>query len=184
MMPHSLYLFFLVGGAIFALSTSMVGGIISGYRPLMTCARDGWLPKILSKRTQKGDVPYVYAVLYVIAAVAIIAGLDLGDVATICLFPGAIQKVLVNLYAMTVPNRYAREWKASGMKLSLGLYRVLLVISSIAAAILGYFYFTSNSSLQWLMLAVTAGIIVYDVMVVRFGHVDISAKKEYIENNG
>ena len=184
MMPHSLYLFFLVGGAIFALSTSMVGGIISGYRPLMTCARDGWLPKILSKRTQKGDVPYVYAVLYVIAAVAIIAGLDLGDVATICLFPGAIQKVLVNLYAMTVPNRYAREWKTSGMKLSLGLYRVLLVISSIAAAILGYFYFTSNSSLQWLMLAVTAGIIVYDVMVVRFGHVDISAKKEYIENNG
>ena len=181
MMPHGLYLFFLVGGAIFALSTSMVGGIISGYRPLMTCARDGWLPAVLSRRTQKGGVPYVYAVLYGISAVAIIAGLDLGDVATICLFPGAIQKVAVNLYAMTVPDRYVKEWKASGMKLSVGLYRALLVISSIAAIILGYFYFTSND-LKGIMIAVTIGIAVYAVLVTKFGHVEISAKKEYAEN--
>lgn len=166
MMPHSFYMFFLVGGAIFALATSMVGGIVSGYRPLMTCARDGWLPTVLSKRTQKGNIPYVYGVLYVIAAVTIIAGFDLGDVATICLFPGAVQKVVTNFYIMTVPNRFVKEWKASGMKLSIGLYRALLGLSSIAAIILGYFYFTAND-LKGMMIGVTVGICIYAVVVTK-----------------
>lgn len=180
MMPYGLYMFFLVGGALFALGTSMVGGIISGYRPLMSCARDGWLPGFFAKRTKKGGVPYVYAILYIISVVPILAGLDLGDVATICLFPGAIQKIFVNIYAMVVPNHYEEEWKKSGMKMPVGIYRMLLVLSSLAAAALGFFYFTSNSKLQMTMILVTIGICVYSILCTKFGHIDIAARKEYV----
>ena len=183
-MPNAFYLFFLIGGAIFALATSMVGGLVSGYRPLMTCARDGWLPSFLAKSTKRGNIPYVYGVLFTIAAAAIILGLDLGDVATICLFPGAIQKVLVNFSAMKVPTNYVKEWKASGLKLSVTAYRALLLVSSIAAVILGYFYFTSNSDLQVVMILVTVGICIYSFVCTKFGHVNISAKKEYTINKG
>lgn len=69
------------------------------------------------------------------------------------------------------------------MKISLGLYRGLLILSSIAAIILGYFYFTSND-LKGLMIGVTVGICIYAAAVTKFGHVDISAKKEYAENKG
>lgn len=54
MMPGGLYKFFVIGGALFALGTSLVGAIISAYRPLMACARDGWLPSSLTKTTKNG----------------------------------------------------------------------------------------------------------------------------------
>lgn len=181
MMPRSLYLFFLIGGAIFALATSMVGGIISGYRPLMACAKDGWLPAALAKRTRKGDIPYIYGVLYLISVIPILVGLDLGDVATICLFPGAIQKVLVNIYALAVPNHFKNAWVDSGIKLPIGIYRLLLAISSAAAIILGIFYFTSNGQLKVTMILVTVIICIYAVLCSQFGHIEISAQKEYAE---
>ncbi len=181
MMPGGLYLFFLVGGAIFALATSMVGGIISGYRPLMACADDGWLPAILARRTKLGNVPYVQAVLYILSAIPILAGLDLGDVATICLFPGAFRKMFVNIYAMTVPQRFETAWKNSGLKISAGLYRFLLGIGTAAALVLCVFYFISNPDLRILMILVAVGIAVYSFLCCKFGHVKSSAKEEYGE---
>ena len=69
-------------------------------RPLIASARDGWLPSFLARSTKKG-VPYVMGLLYLIGVVPILLGMDLGDVATICLFPGAITKIFTNIYAMT-----------------------------------------------------------------------------------
>lgn len=181
MMPNALYLFFLIGGAIFALATSMVGGIISGYRPLMACARDGWLPAILARRTKCGNVPYVQAVLYVMSMVPILVGLDLGAVATICLFPGAFRKMFVNIYAMTVPQRFETAWKNSGMNISIGMYRFLLVIGSVAALLLCVFYFISNKDLQILMILVALGIAVYSFLCCKFGNIQAAVKKEYSE---
>lgn len=77
---------------------------------------------MLTKTTKKG-APYVLVLLYLLGAVPIFLGMDLGDVATICLFPGAITKVLANIYAMSVPSRFEKSWKKSGLKISVGLYR-------------------------------------------------------------
>lgn len=179
MMPNGLYLFFIIGGALFALSTSLVGAIISGYRPLIASARDGWLPSFLARSTKKG-VPYVMGLLYLIGIVPILLGMDLGDVATICLFPGAITKIFTNIYAMTVPGRFKKEWGESG-GMSVGIYRFLLVLSSIASVILGVFYFISND-LKIAMIVVTAVIFIYGFLCSRFGHITIQAKEEYREN--
>lgn len=179
MMPSGLYMFFLIGGALFALSTSLVGAIISGYRPLMACANDGWLPKQLGRTTKKG-VPYVMGLLYLLGAVPILLDMDLGDVATICLFPGAITKLLTNICALNVPSRFSKDWKESG-SMSIVLYRVLLLISSAASIILGIFYFISND-LKAAMIIVTACIFVYGILCSKFGHITISAKEEYKED--
>ena len=178
-MPNGLYMFFLIGGALFALCTSLLGAIVSGYRPLIASAKDGWLPGVLTKTTKKG-APYVLVLLYLLGAVPIFLGMDLGDVATICLFPGAITKVLANIYAMSVPSRFEKSWKKSGLKISVGLYRFVLVVSSVAAVVLGVFYFISND-LKVAMLAVTAGIFVYGFLVDRFGNIHIQVKEEYTE---
>ena len=82
-------------------------------RPLIASARDGWLPSFLARSTKKG-VPYVMGLLYLIGVVPILLGMDLGDVATICLFPGAITKIFTDIYAMTVPGRFKKEWGESG----------------------------------------------------------------------
>lgn len=181
MMPNSLYLFFIIGGALFALSTSLVGAIVSGYRPLIASAQDGWLPLVLTTRTKKGNVPYVMGLLYLLGAVPILLGMNLGDVATICLFPGAITKLITNIYAMAVPTRFKKEWTESGLK-SVPVYRLLLVISSVASIILGGFYFYSND-LKLEMLVVTGGIFLYGFLCTKVGHIEIQAKKDYVESS-
>lgn len=180
-MPNTMYLFFVIGGALFALCTSLVGGIVSGYRPLIACTKDGWLPGGLMKTTKRGT-PYVMFLLYLLGAVPILLGMDLGDVATICLFPGAILKVMLNIGAMRIPKSFAEEWKASGMKISLGLYKGLLLLSSAASIILGIFYFTSND-LKVAMIAVTAIIALYGILVGKFGKVTLHVREEYMENS-
>ena len=180
-MPNTMYLFFVIGGALFALCTSLVGGIVSGYRPLIACTKDGWLPGGLMKTTKSGT-PYVMFLLYLLGAVPILLGMDLGDVATICLFPGAILKVMLNIGAMRIPKSFAEEWKASGMKISLGLYKGLLLLSSAASIILGIFYFTSND-LKMAMIAVTAIIALYGILVGKFGKVTLHVREEYMENS-
>ena len=47
---------------------------------------------------------------------------------------------------------------------------------------LGYFYFTSNSEMQLIMILVTLGICVYSFLCTKFGNVNISAKQEYTIN--
>jgi APA family basic amino acid/polyamine antiporter len=56
----------------------------------------------------------------------------------------------------------------------------VLVVSSVAAVVLGVFYFISND-LKVAMLAVTAGIFVYGFLVDRFGNIHIQVKEEYTE---
>lgn len=181
MMPSGLSKFFVIGGALFALGTSLVGAIISAYRPLMACSRDGWLPSALNKTTKNGTPTYVLVLLFLLGAIPILLGLDMGDVATICLFPAAIVKIIVNLYAMRVPERFRKEWDSRTMRVSTGLYRALLLISCCASVVLGVFYFISNN-LKGIMIGVTIAVFAYGLLCTKFGHIDIAAQKEYVES--
>ncbi|MCD8122252.1 MAG: APC family permease [Clostridiales bacterium] len=179
MMPNGLYMFFIIGGALFALCTSLLGAVVSGYRPLMACAKDGWLPGVLSRTTKKGT-PYVLVLLYLIGVIPILIGMDLGDVALICLFPGAITKLITNVCALSIPTHFEKSWKNSGMKISVTVYRLLLLISSVATIALGIFYFVSND-MKVPMIIVTAAIFAYSVLMSQFGNIHIQVKEEYTE---
>ena len=182
MMPNALSKFFIIGGALFALGTSLVEAIVSAYRPLMACSRDGWLPSVLNKTNAKGTPTYVLILLFLLGAVPILLGLDLGDVATICLFPGAIVKIIVNLYALSVPTRFKKEWDNRTMRISAGLYKTLLLISCFASLVLAVFYFISND-LKAIMLGVAVGVFVYSFLCLKLGHIEVEAKKEYTESS-
>lgn len=58
-MPNGLYLFFVIGGAIFVLTTSLNGGISSQLGPIAVSAEDGWLPQSWSERLPNGMPIYI-----------------------------------------------------------------------------------------------------------------------------
>lgn len=174
-MPSAFYTFFVVGGAIFALSTSLLGGIVSGYRPVQAAARDGWFPAILGKESKRGT-PYVYALLYALNLIPLILGLDLSNLVTMSLIPSGIVIIITNLYAMKVPDKYSEEWKASGIKLSAGGYKVLMILSIIASAILVAYCFLSND-MKVATVIVTIAILTYGYLRNKFGHIEIQAQK-------
>lgn len=181
MMPYGLYMFFLVGGALFALGTSLVGGSSASYQPLMASAQDGWLPAILGKRTKNG-IPNVLFFLYIVAVIPIVFGLDLNDMVTMQLVPLGTVMLVASACSLNVPSRFAKEWKASGIKVSPALYKVLVILSMIASAILVTYSFVSNGY-KIVTLAVTAGIFLYGYLRNKFGPIDIQSKKEYAEDS-
>lgn len=179
MMPTALYLFFLVGGALFALATSLLGSITAGYRPLMASANDGWLPSALGKRSKKG-VPYVLLFLYVINLIPLLLGVELSDMATMSLVPMGLIAILTNLYALNVPTRFAKQWKESGLRLSPALYRILIFLSCAASVVLVVYCFLSND-LKVPTAVFTAVIFAYGIIRSRSGKVHIQAKQVYAE---
>lgn len=181
MMPATLYSFFIVGGALFALGTSLLGGITAGYKPVQASAKDGWLPAVLAKESKKGT-SYVLPFLYVIGVVPILLGLDLSDMVTMSLIPLGIIVIITNVFSMTVPTRFAKEWNASGIKMPIALYKALLVLSIIASAILVAYCFLSNS-FKLAAVIVTLVVFAYGFICNRFGNIDIQAKKVYVEHD-
>lgn len=57
-----------------------------------------------------------------------------------------------------------------------------MLLSSAASIILGIFYFTSND-LKVAMIAVTAIIALYGILVGKFGKVTLHVREEYMENS-
>lgn len=181
MMPNSMYMFFLVGGALFALGTSLVGGTTASYQPLMASSQDGWLPAILGKRTKSG-IPYVLFFLYVVALIPIIFGIDLNDMVTMQLVPLGTVFMIGSIFNLNVPTRFAKQWKESGIKVSPTLYKVLIILSMIASVILVAYCFLSNGY-KIVTLVITAGILLYGYLRNKYGPIDIQSKKEYAEGN-
>lgn len=177
MMPTGVYTFFVVGGALFALATSLLGGITAGYRPLMVSANDGWLPAILGKSTKKGT-PYVFFFLYAINLIPLVLGVKLSDMATMSLVPMGLISIVASICAYNVPTRFAKQWKESGIKISAGMYHFLTILSCIASAILVAYCFLSND-LKVPTLIFTAIIFAYGVLRSKSDKINIQAQKVY-----
>ena len=180
-MPTGLSMYFIVGGALFALGTSLVGGMASCYQPLVASSSDGWLPSALAKYTKKGHVSYALIFLYMIGVVVLILGFDLNDFITMSLVPLAVVTLISNLFSLSAPERFSAQWKESGVKVSSGLYKLLLILGCIASAILGGYCFLSND-FKLITVILVAVIFVYGLTMNKFGHIRIHAQEEYKEN--
>lgn len=179
-MPSGLSMYFIVGGALFALGTSLVGGMASCYQPLVASANDGWLPSALAKFTKKGNVSYSLIFLYVVGVVVLLLGFDLNDFITMSLVPLAVVCILANIFSLNAPERFAKEWKESGIKISAGMYRFLLILGIIASAILGGYCFLSNGYKVITVLLVVA-VIAYGLIMDKFGKIKIHSQDTYKE---
>lgn len=138
-LPKGLYIFFVIGGAIFALSTSLLGGIAAISAPIVASAEDGWLPKAFTKKTQTGYPYVVMLLMYLIAAIPALLNFSLDTIVSFILVPGMIVNVITVLKAFKLPKRYAKEWNECSLKCPYWLYCTLLVLSIIASLITAVF---------------------------------------------
>ena len=177
MMPNGLYMFFLVGGALFALGTSLVGGISAGVRPLIASARDGWLPAFCAKETKNGT-SYILALYYVVSIIPIILGLDLNDLVTMQLVPLGVVTICSSLTSFNIPVHFAKEWREAGFKMSLGMYRLLIALSVIASATLALYCFLSNGY-KVVTIVITVLLFVYGILRDKSGKVKLHSHEVY-----
>lgn len=176
-MSTPMYMFFMVGGAMFALGSTINGQLASLPYPVLKMAEDGWLPKVCMKRDKKFNYPYVImGAAFVVGGILPIGiGLDISQLATIVGAPTFILGGALALATMRLPKLFPEQWKASSFHIPNAVLNILMVICSAASFFLGVEMLMMNG------VTVAIGITIFTLLLllycywrVKSGKVDIS----------
>ncbi len=111
--PRPIFIVFVIGGACFAIATSLYGAIASVEHPLMRTVEDGWLPSILGKKNKKG-YPYVMMlILYAIATIPLFTDMGILEMISLMMIPIMVLNIVNNILMIPLVKKYPNAWKKS-----------------------------------------------------------------------
>ncbi len=111
--PRPIFIIFVIGGACFAIATSLYGAIASVEHPLMRTVEDGWLPSILGKKNKKGYPYIMMIVLYAIAIIPIFIGMGILEMISLMMIPIMVLNIVNNILMIPLVKKYPNAWKKS-----------------------------------------------------------------------
>ena len=160
-LPAPLYVFFIVGGAMFALATTLNSQIMSATKPVMQSCEDGWFPQSLATLS-KYKTPYkILVIYYVILVVPIILDLEIAQISSIVQILGYVNNLILTTTAMKLPKMFPEAWEKSQFKVPTGVFKALMILTDIVILIQFSFMFAS----------LTLQLIIFNVAVMVFGFV-------------
>ncbi|AEE92480.1 Amino acid permease-associated region [Tepidanaerobacter acetatoxydans Re1] len=130
-LPKPLYVFFIVCGALFALTTtlnSQIGGIT---KPVLQACIDGWFPKTLGKLHPKYKTPvYLLLLFYIVGILPILTGWDIGFVGNIVLFINRGFLIVLSISIVRLPKVIPEIWERSKFHVSNGMLWFFAIVSA------------------------------------------------------
>lgn len=135
-MPKSVYTFFVVGGAMFALLTTLNFNIGMIVYPVIKACDDGWLPKKLAVKNKKfGTAHRILLALYLIALLPIILGLNINVVANSTVILTSAIRGVICFVALFLPKKLSELWEKSAFYISNRKLWILCIIGMLLAVI-------------------------------------------------
>lgn len=183
-LPNGFYIFFVVGGAIFALSTSLLGGISAISAPIVAGAEDGWLPKSWARKNTTGYPYVVMLIMYLVAVIPALLDFSLDAIVSFILVPGMFVNVITCLISFKLPQKFPEQWEKCGLRCPYWLYCLLLVLSIIASLITAVFSLFGLDMVGIIgNLALTVILFVYSGLRLKSGKVNMISVQNVRDNN-
>ncbi|MBT3750280.1 MAG: amino acid permease [Bacteroidetes bacterium] len=127
-LSHGVFVFFVLGGAVLALLTTLNALFLIGTRSLLMMVQDGLLPGWMGLRTKNREVPYVLlTMIWLLSIVGVLSGLSLETFASYAALGGLFIFLPILLAAWVFPKRYPEAYRKSKFRLS-GFWLKLTVI--------------------------------------------------------
>jgi APA family basic amino acid/polyamine antiporter len=156
-LPRPVFMFFMVGGAMFALATTLNSQFASAPKQLLQASVDGWLPQKLGYIHPRFKTPMVWLTFfYVITLIPIITGLDISEIGNMVMIISNILTLILSLFLVQLPTKLPEEWAMSKYKCS----RTFLVVISILAVV------SSCINMALLLSSMTTGLIIGNVIML------------------
>jgi APA family basic amino acid/polyamine antiporter len=112
------FFFFLLGGAVLALVTTLNALFIVGTKSLLMIARDKLVPEKLGQLNYRFGTPHVILTgAWLISVLGIVSGLSLETLASYAALGGMIIFLPVMIAAIRLPRLYPSQYQNSGFKL-------------------------------------------------------------------
>lgn len=146
--PRSIFVIFILGGAVFAIATSMMTNITMVRYPILKVAEDGWLPKSFTKTTNNGYPWVVYGVYYLMSVFPVLLGFSLDAMVSLVMIPAMILNGFCNFACIGIIKKHPEQWKKSILNMPFPLIYLICVLSTLCAAIIGYNLFVDLRPLE------------------------------------
>lgn len=174
--PAWLYYFFVIGGALFALATTLNGTLSWVTRGLQLSAQDGWLPPVLAKENKGGTPVILLLIFYVVGAIPILTGMDTTTISNMGVGVNQVILIMEVIACWRLPKLMPEAYENATMKLSLPVLRVLLVLSIVLNV--GTFVITMDGMTPVVWGATIAFVVLLIIYtVVRWKHVKTLSEK-------
>ena len=134
-LPKGLYIFFIVGGAMFALISTLNAQLAWATKPLLQASYDGWLPKKFGYLHPKYKTPTVYLTFfYLVGLIPIVFNLDIDAIGSYVVIINSVLMLFLTYCLLKLPDVMPDLWEKSAFKVSrptLYLFFTLSVIVNI-----------------------------------------------------
>lgn len=170
-----MFVVFIIGGACFAIATSLYTTIAGIQYPLMQTVRDGWLPEIFDKKTKR-EYPWVLmGVMYIISIVPVLLNISVSSLVSQIMIPTMIVNTANNLLTFKVVKAYPHAWEHSFFHMPKWMLNVTLYFATFCSLLITVSLFTTLKVGEaiWIVAAVIA-LFVYSGKRVKSGKVNLS----------
>lgn len=181
--PYPVFVIFIIGGACFAIATSLYSTIAGIQYPLLQSVEDGWLPAFLGKKTKNGYPWVLMLLLYVVALIPVFVEAGLSSLVSLIMIPTMILNTVNNVLMFKLIKQYPDAWKNSFFHMKKGLLTFSLILATLCSLLITLALFTTLKLSEAILMAVIVALLfVYSFYRIKAGKVNLTeieqAKKE------
>lgn len=182
--PEWLYVVFILGGAVFAIATTLLSTVAMMGQPCLQIANDGWVPAVF-KRTNKSGYPYVVqGFFFIVAVFTIFSGFSLEALVSLTMIPQMLINAYINFAMIRFVKKYPEQWKTSILHMPQPVFAVVCTLSTLCALMVAYNLFITLGVKEMITcIAIILICVVVALFRLKTGAVkteDLEAKREKI----
>jgi len=160
-------IFFTIGGAILALTTTLNALFIVGTKSLMMIVHDGLLPAKLGHLSQRFGTPYVcLTAIWILSVLGISSNTSLETLAAYAALGGLIIFLPVQIAAVRLPKLYPIQYQNAAFKLRgfwLWFCPIVGMITVVFFSIIIFIDLKSMQKIGWFLAFMASGIVYYQL---------------------
>lgn len=152
-LPPPVYVAFVVGAGMFALTTSINSTFSWATKSVLIACEDGWLPRGLAVVNRRFNTPHLLLTgLFVLGAAPIAAGWDLRYIIMLGGGMVFIYDLLPLVAAFLLPARHPEIFARARMRMSAGTLRTLSVAGILVLLVQGALSFSDIDRTGWMLV--------------------------------
>lgn len=153
-MGPGMLMFFVAGGALLAVVTSINSAMMMFSRINFAAARDGLFPSKICESNKHGAPAFSLWVNSVIAIAAIVSGFNLDDVVKITTIPGLLLLPITFFSIFMLPRKFPNAYKNAYIRTPHILNCLLTAAAGVMCVLLGSYVLFQMSSKNWITMVI------------------------------
>lgn len=175
--PGNSYLFFVIGGALIALATTINACFLNTANALVRSSEEGWFPGFLGRLNRYG-VPYVLlSLMFIITVSPIVLGIDTTLFSRMTTGLTYLTKIIPNVACIAVLYKYPQIWRQSKLYMRPPLLILFLGICYLTLGWIVYENMRTYPPALLLLVAVVLGITTWYIFTREKYQIQVKAAK-------